>query len=213
MIVVGDDGHTSTYHIPELYANLYENYKTNVQNTDISLWDKKEISDSAYARVPFTSLADTRLQKNILQSLVKYGVAFIDEVPANIESTQVAIRKLFAVHKTFFGEMWSFSDKPQFSDSAYTNEQLNAHTDNTYFNDASGLQILHCVGHKGTGGKSLLVDGFNVLKKLKAHKPDVYERLCKINVTAEYIGDKQHHVHCAPMIRLNPITQLPEQIR
>lgn len=109
--------------------------------------------------------------------------------------------------------MWTFSDNKDHSDSAYSTEHLPAHTDNTYFNDAAGLQILHCIQHKGTGGETLLVDGFRVLKDLKDIYPDVYNRLCKYDVPGEYLEEGKHHSYSAPIIRLNSKTNLPEQIR
>jgi hypothetical protein len=45
--------------------------------------------------------------------------------------------------------MWTFSDSKDHSDTAYTKDFLPAHTDNTYFNDGAGLQVLHCIQHSG----------------------------------------------------------------
>jgi trimethyllysine dioxygenase len=44
---------------------------------------------------------------------------------------------------------------------------LPAHTDTTYFSEPVGLQFFHLLEHRGTGGKSLYVDGFNAALKLQ----------------------------------------------
>jgi trimethyllysine dioxygenase len=85
--------------------------------------------------------------------------------------------------------------------------------DNTYFNDASGLQILHCIIQNCTGGENFLIDGFQVAEKLKETKPDIFKRLTTTLVPAEYIEDGHHHKHLAPIIKLNAFTGAVEQIR
>jgi trimethyllysine dioxygenase len=52
-------------------------------------------------------------------------------------------------------------------DTAYTSQALAAHTDTAYFTDPAGLQMFHLLSHtEGTGGKSLLVDGFKATQTL-----------------------------------------------
>lgn len=134
-------------------------------------------------------------------------------MPANIQSTEVAITRLFPVHKTLFGEMFSLTDEKVHSDSAYSKDYIGAHNDNTYFNDASGLQIMHCLQHTGTGGESLLLDGFNVLNNLKLKYPNVFDRLAEVEVPGEYIEAGEYHYYSAPLFRKHSITGYLEQIR
>lgn len=178
------------------------------------LWSKCDIEEGRYARVSLNDyLRNEAVAKDVVRSLIEYGFAFIENVPANIESTEIAMKHLFPIQRTVFGEMWSFSDTKIHNDSAYTNEPLLAHNDNTYFNDAAGLQVLHCVNHTGTGGESLLVDGFHALKSLQRKNPDAYEYLCKASIPAEYIEDGCHFKDYAPVIMLDPVTNEPRQIR
>jgi trimethyllysine dioxygenase len=63
-------------------------------------------------------------------------------------------------------------------DTAYTSLALPAHTDNTYFTDPSGLQMFHLLSHtSGTGGSSLLVDGFHCASQLKKANRKAYQIL------------------------------------
>jgi trimethyllysine dioxygenase len=76
-------------------------------------------------------------------------------------------------------------------DTAYTNIALEAHTDNTYFSDPAGLQAFHVLSHKrGSGGASLLVDGFKVARELREQDPEAYEVLSTVNVHAHASGNK-----------------------
>jgi trimethyllysine dioxygenase len=67
-----------------------------------------------------------------------------------------------------------------FKDTAYTNEFLGAHTDNTYFTDPARLQLFHLLSHTdGFGGENLLVDGFAAANQLREESPFHYEVLAK----------------------------------
>lgn len=107
------------------------------------MWDRKLISAfPEYSKVTLNQLlCEDEVVKRVVDSLVMFGVAFIEKVPANQQSTEMAVRRIFPIHKTLFGEMWTFSDSMDHSDTAYTKKYLGPHTDNTYFNDASGLQV------------------------------------------------------------------------
>lgn len=92
-------------------------------------------------------------------------------------------------------------------------DYLAPHNDNTYFNDASGLQVLHCITKHCTGGENFLIDGFQVAAKIKIEHPEVFNRLTTTLVPAEYIEDNCHHKYVAPIIKLHPLTNEIEQIR
>jgi trimethyllysine dioxygenase len=67
-------------------------------------------------------MSDPEVSKGVLENLHRYGVAFIDGVQATQQNTEFVIRQLFPIHRTLFGDMWTFSDeKRDHSDTAYTN--------------------------------------------------------------------------------------------
>lgn len=213
--MAGTDEHESTYNITELADSQYQKVKTRlaIEQAPI-LWRKADIEAAKYARVSFLDyLNDKDIAKSVVESLVKFGVAFIENVPPTEESTGVAVNHLFPIQKTFYGEMWAISTEEAHSDSAYSQQHLGAHNDNTYFNDAAGLQILHCVENSFWGGESLLVDGFRAVSDLKEANEKVFDVLCHTSIPAQYVEKRRHHFHCDSVIRLNSITNEPEQIR
>lgn len=212
ILIAGSDGHESNYSIFELNEELNQKPKSSIVKP--FLWSVADIEDSECANVTLNDyLCNDDVAKNVVASLIKYGCAFIKNVPANLQSTEIAVRRLFPIQKTHFGEMWSFSDSKVHNDSAYTNEALPAHNDNTYFSDAAGLQILHCINWNGEGGENLLVDGFRVLKNLREQNNKSYEYLSKTSIPSEYIEEGYHFKHCAPAIIIDPLTNEPNQIR
>ena len=96
-------------------------------STELCLWNKEiiEAPMKTNCRVSMRDyMSDTEVSKKVLENLHIYGVAFIDGVQPTQQNTEFVIRQLFPVHKTLFGEMWTFSDaKKDHSDTAYTNGQ------------------------------------------------------------------------------------------
>lgn len=180
----------------------------------ITLWDNKSVHSLNYARVDVNDyMKDENVAKSVVESLLKFGFAFIENVKPDVESTEATLKRLFPIRRTLFGDMWKISDSEGHSDSAYSREHLPAHTDNTYWNDGSGLLSLHCIQHNGTGGESLLLDGFKAINDLKMKDSQAFERLTKYLVPAEYIEEGYHYKHSAPLIRLDSITNNVEQLR
>ncbi|XP_055535607.1 uncharacterized protein LOC129724615 [Wyeomyia smithii] len=211
------DDHVSSYDLDFIFHSQYEAFRENLlrEHAQPVLWDRDLISlCPEYCRVSLSELIceDAAVSK-VVKSLVAYGVAFIQKVPPNQQSTEMAIKRIFPIHKTFFGEMWTFSDQMDHGDTAYTKNYLGLHTDNTYFCDASGLQVLHCIQFNGSGGETTLIDGFKAAEQLKLKDAEAFERLCNYPLTGEYLEEGKHHTYCAPVIKRNIITGEVEQLR
>ncbi len=108
------------------------------------------------------------------------------------------------------GKFWDFTPDLARGDTAYSNMALTAHTDNTYFvrsllslfafspslvcidtqTDPCGVQLFHLLEHNGgTGGASLLVDGFYVASILRDLSPDAYNLLSTISIPSHAAGE------------------------
>ncbi|CRL27218.1 Taurine catabolism dioxygenase TauD/TfdA [Penicillium camemberti] len=106
------------------------------------------------------------------------GFCFVDDVPVNPEATQFLIERIAFIRNTHYGGFWDFTADLTFKDTAYTNEFLGAHTDNTYFTDPARLQLFHLLSHtEGSGGENLLVDGFAAAAQLRLESPEDYAQL------------------------------------
>ncbi|XP_055389725.1 trimethyllysine dioxygenase, mitochondrial [Condylostylus longicornis] len=216
LIIKWEDEHESEYDLDFLYKNQFKKQPL-LKFTEYFLWDKTNITNDGsnkFIEVDFGHfLSNEKQAVAVVESLVKFGIAFIKNVPPTTDMTELSIKRLFPIQKTLFGEMWTFTSNKNRADTAYTTEYLGPHTDNTYFSDAAGLQIFHCIEFEGSGGDSIFVDGFNAIEKLGNEDPEALKILSTINVPAEYIDKGQHHKYSAPIIQLDPITLQPKQIR
>ena len=78
------------------------------------------------------------------------------------------------------GGFWDFTSNLSFKDTAYTSEAIGPHTDNTYFTDPARLQLFHLLSHTdGSGGETVMVDGFEAAKKLYEEYPRAIYPLIK----------------------------------
>ncbi|WVO15285.1 trimethyllysine dioxygenase [Cryptococcus depauperatus] len=120
----------------------------------------------------------------VLDQVYDYGFCFIDNVPQTEKATKNLIELIAPIRQTHYGGFWSFTADLSHGDLAYSAQALPAHTDTTYFTDPAGLQIFHLLSHPhpGSGGKTLLVDGFYTASLLSASYPNHYSILSKVGV-------------------------------
>ncbi|KAL7730186.1 hypothetical protein ACLKA6_016465 [Drosophila palustris] len=218
LVVLWSDGHRSTYTSSFIFdSQLEELISRRSKSTSLTPWNRSIVlQNERHLRFSLPQLvASDEEVKLLITALVRYGIVFIDDVAPTPTMTELALRRCFPLMKTFFGEMWTFSDKADHADTAYTQLYLGSHTDNTYFTDAAGLQALHCIEHSGDaqGGENFFVDGLHVVHELKRRFPAEYELLCRVQVPAEYIEKGEHHRHTAPIIRIDPLTGELLQLR
>jgi len=74
----------------------------------------------------------------------------------------------------------------------YTSSNIPPHTDCTYFEEAPGLQIFHCISGSYSGGLTSLIDGFAVANRMSLQHADAYAVLCSVRLPFRYIGDGYH---------------------
>ncbi|KPU72769.1 uncharacterized protein Dana_GF26278 [Drosophila ananassae] len=216
-IVLWSDGHRSSYALDFIFESQLESLiSRRSKSSTLTPWNRSIIlQNERHLRFSLPQLVSSDdVVKTLVESLVRYGIIFIDDVPPTPYMTELALRRVFPLMKTFFGKMWTFSDKPDHADTAYTKLYLGSHTDNTYFCDAAGLQALHCIEHSGgSGGENFFVDGLRVVHELKRRSPEAYQTLCRVQVPGEYIEKGEHHRHTAPIIQVDPLTEELVQLR
>lgn len=172
-------------------------------------WSRNDINNCKYALITFINyLCSDDIIESVVQNPFEFGCEFTTSVSAKIQSAEIAIIRLFPIQQIHFGERSSFADNKE---SAYINEDLLAHNDNTYFNYAAGLQILRCVYQTESSGENTVTDGVHTFNS--KWFPVSYEYLSKTSVRSEYIEDGNHFKHCASVIMVDPIINEPNQIR
>lgn len=63
------------------------------------------------------------------------------------------------------------------------------------------------LSHKGTGGETLLVDGFNGCNALRKKNKEAFDLLCTHPIPAKYLEDGYKYITTETVIKLNPLTE------
>ncbi|KAF5367109.1 hypothetical protein D9758_004034 [Tetrapyrgos nigripes] len=154
-----------------------------------------------------------------LQKIDKFGFSFVEGVPPTPEATEKLAERIGFIRETQYGKFWEFTSDLSKGDTAYTTLALGAHTDNTYFTDPCGLQLFHLLSHTdGSGGATLLVDGFYVASIVKELHPEMYDILSKVSVPAHAAGEHDSLYRPSPstgypLLRHDSVTGQLSQVR
>ncbi|KAF8072187.1 mitochondrial protein [Lyophyllum atratum] len=183
--------HVSLYPWSWLQRHSYDPvlHKPDADNAKI-LWGKKiEQSPPSVTYEEAMGEDDSGLFQ-WLTNIDKFGFSFVQGVPATPEATEKLVERIGFIRETQYGRFWDFTSDLAKGDTAYTTLALGAHTDTTYYTDPCGLQLFHLLSHTdGSGGASLLVDGFYAASILKELHPDAYALLSKVHVPAHAAGE------------------------
>ncbi|XP_072517812.1 trimethyllysine dioxygenase, mitochondrial [Salminus brasiliensis] len=197
------DGHVTRYNLTWLVENSYEGQKESAVQPRI-LWNSEIYTN---AKVPSANwekfMSCDEEQKRFLKNFLMYGIAFVEDVPATLEATETATQRVSLIRETMYGRMWNFTSDFSRGDTAYTKLALDRHTDTSYFQEPCGIQVFHCLRHEGTGGRTLLVDGFNAADKVFQQSPENFELLSRVPIKHEYIENHAHHRN--HMIGIGPV--------
>ncbi|EDN02204.1 conserved hypothetical protein [Histoplasma mississippiense (nom. inval.)] len=210
-----NDGHTSTYS----YSWLSEHHLKQRGKSDIVRFgysrpsynlcsykfliinigaraEKQSVSNdpNTYPTVLYDEvmLSDDGVRKWTDQ-IYRWGFSFVKGCPATPEATEKLLERIAFIRPTHYGGFWDFTSDLSLKDMAYTTEGLGGHTDTTYFTDPAGLQMFHMLSHtNGSGGESLLVDGFEAAKTLYNEDPEAYEVLKEFGVDGHASGNEHY---------------------
>uniref|UniRef100_A0A4W2FHS6 Trimethyllysine dioxygenase, mitochondrial n=2 Tax=Bos TaxID=9903 RepID=A0A4W2FHS6_BOBOX len=202
------DGHVTRYDLDWLMKNSYEGQKQKVIQPRI-LWNAEIYQQAQVPAVDFQTFLETKEGlKNFLQNFLLYGIAFVENVPPTQKHTEKLAERISLIRETIYGRMWFFTSDFSRGDTAYTKLALDRHTDTTYFQEPCGIQVFHCLKHEGTGGRTLLVDGFYAAEQVLQKAPEEFELLSKVPLKHEYIenvGECQNHmIGVGPVLNIYP---------
>ncbi|KAG5264546.1 hypothetical protein AALO_G00255410 [Alosa alosa] len=197
------DGHITQYKLDWLVQNSYEGQKHSAMQPR-NLWNASSYTraDARSARWEKFMSCDQEL-KLFLNNFLLYGIAFVEDVPATVEATELVTQRVSLIRETMYGRMWSFTSDYSRGDTAYTKLALDRHTDTAYFQEPCGIQVFHCLRHEGTGGRTLLVDGFHAADQVLQKSPELFAILSQVPIKHEYIENLSDH--CNHMIGIGPV--------
>lgn len=165
-----------------------------------------------YEAVPYAEVAEGKAGlRRCLESIWQNGFAVIEGAPTDEASARALFCRFGYIRETIFGGLWSLhAEFTGHEDTAYTTQYLEPHTDSTYSHDAPGLQGFLCQVFDGTGGESILVDGFALAEEMRREAPEHFQTLCDVVVPGRYIEPGVHLRAERPVFRLDGVGRLQQ---
>ncbi|MCP5150432.1 MAG: TauD/TfdA family dioxygenase [Ectothiorhodospiraceae bacterium] len=152
---------------------------------------------------------DRRALARWLAGFRERGVALMHEVPARSGALLDVVGLFGFVRETNYGRWFEVRAEVDPVNLAYTNLGLQAHTDNPYRDPVPTLQLLACLENSVEGGESSVVDGFHVVRTLRAEAPEHLELLARHPARFEYAGSPGVRLRARrPMVELGPDGEL-----
>ena len=114
-------------------------------------------------------------------ALVRDGLAIVDGLAGGSDGVGPSISDVAGiwgpVRETSYGEVFHVRAEADPVNLAFTPRALNVHTDNPYRRPVPGFQLLHCLVASGTGGVTVLVDGFRAAESLRVDDQAAFDML------------------------------------
>ncbi|KAM3912464.1 trimethyllysine dioxygenase, mitochondrial isoform 1-T5 [Leptodactylus fuscus] len=208
LYITWPDGHKTRFGFEWLTQNCYEGQKQQLVQPRI-LWNDKSYKEANIPAISYLDFLETdQGLRTFLQNFLLYGIAFVNDVPGSREETEKVAERISHIRETIYGKMWDLKSDFSRGDTAYTKLALDRHTDTTYFQEPCGMQLFHCLRHEGTGGRTLLVDGFNAAEQVREKHPEHFEILSNIPMRHEYIEHVRdchnHMIGIGPVLNVYP---------
>ena len=124
----------------------------------------------------------------LLNRFRRWGWVQLDGVPPGADAVSSVAARIGYIRQTIFGGVWELAaELTDHADTAYGATFLGPHTDGTYSHDGPGIQLFACQERDGTGGESILVDGFAAALDLADTDPDAARLLAALEVPCRYV--------------------------
>ena len=136
----------------------------------------------------------------MVETYLRYGFIILRGVPSADRAVLDVAEKFGWVRDTNFGNMFNVRSEPNPEDLAYTGLFLDPHTDNPYRDPVPGIQLLHCLTNRTSGGFSTLVDGLTVVEALRQRDPEGFSILSTTPIRFVYTYQRTELVDYAPII-------------
>jgi gamma-butyrobetaine dioxygenase len=142
------------------------------------------------------------------ETFLRYGFVILRGVPT-AHATVMDVADAFGFARdTNFGKLFDVRSIPNPDDLANTGIFLDPHTDNPYRDPIPGVQLLHCIANRTSGGYSTLVDGVTVVEALRQRDPAAFEILSKTPIRFIYSFGRTELVDYGPIIEHDALGQI-----
>ncbi|WP_198021692.1 TauD/TfdA family dioxygenase [Mesorhizobium sp. WSM3224] len=191
MDVVWQDGHVSRFAASFLAAHAGRVGDPGAERFRPVLWSSNlagRLGCFAFDAV----VEDDEALFQSLRALRDHGIAMLTGVPAEPEATLRVAGRYGPVRETSYGKVFDLISRPDARVAGETARAQIPHTDEPFRYSPPGFIFFHAIRTgAGSGGTSLMVDGFQVAERMRRDTPHLFDLLARHGVTfhREHAGD------------------------
>jgi alpha-ketoglutarate-dependent taurine dioxygenase len=200
-VVWAHDGLVSTYPGGWLRAHDYSN-GARPPRLHHTLWTAAMADEIPRATYPAIA-NDAKVRIEWLDGFLRYGLAFLDDVPNEPGTVLELASDLGEVRITSWGKVFDVISLDDSNSVAYTNLRLVVHTDEAYRNPVPTIQLQHFLRNEAEGGEATLTDGFRVADDLRRVNPAAFELLARTSLRFHIADAGTDHVGFGPVIEVD----------
>ncbi|MET2830720.1 clavaminate synthase family protein [Mesorhizobium shangrilense] len=187
--VVWDDGHVSRYGSEFLAGHAGggsgpSRFQPQLWSSDLS---------GKLGRFAFDAVVeDDEALFGSLRALRDHGIAMLTGVPAETEATARVAGRYGPIRETSYGKVFDLISRPDARVAGETARAQIPHTDEPFRYSPPGFIFFHAIRTgAGTGGTSLMVDGFHVAELMRKNSAELFGLLTRHGVTfhREHAGE------------------------
>ncbi|TPJ50538.1 DUF971 domain-containing protein [Mesorhizobium sp. B2-7-1] len=191
MDVVWQDGHASRFAAGFLAVHAGRPGDFGAPRFQPELWNSDLAS--RLGRFAFDAVVeDDETLFRSLRALRDHGIAMLTGVPAEPEATLRVAGRYGPVRETSYGKVFDLVSRPDARVAGETARAQIPHTDEPFRYSPPGFIFFHAIRTgAGSGGTSLMVDGFQVAERMRKNTPELFDLLTRHGVTfhREHAGD------------------------
>ncbi|MBZ9814009.1 clavaminate synthase family protein [Mesorhizobium sp. CA7] len=191
MDVVWQDGHVSRFAADFLAAHAGRGGDFGAPRFQPELWNSD--LGARLGRFAFDAVVeDDAALFQSLRALRDHGIAMLTGVPAEPEATLRVAGRYGPVRETSYGKVFDLISRPDARVAGETARAQIPHTDEPFRYSPPGFIFFHAIRTgAGSGGTSLMVDGFQIAERMRRDTPDLFALLARHGVTfhREHAGE------------------------
>lgn len=192
LVLVWPDGHETVYEGTAIEA------LSAPHGVEWTPWDSR-FTPSRYRFQAF--LDDDSIASAAITEFLDTGAIILQQAPTLPGTLESLSPRLGPIREVLFARIHDVTVDPRGYNVAHTSSGLPPHNDFASYSWPPSVQALHMLVNEPAGGESVIVDGWNVLSRLRDRDPDHFRVLCETPVPFREFDDDNETYAVAPLVR------------
>ena len=147
-------------------------------------------------------LTDDSVASSAIDEFLETGAIVLANAPTKPGTLEYLAPRLGPIREVLFDRIHDVRVDPRGYNIAHTPLPLPPHNDFASYTWPPSVQALHMLVNETVGGRTIIVDGWDVLKQLKIDEPAMFDVLSRTAVPFREFDDNNETYAIEPIIRL-----------